>query len=445
MRDTSKDPKQLTLGLEDPPKTKKSSSSLKVRLTDDAKKPSATPSRRTRPSVNTRSMTVRIPEGKRPTTQSKPKTGTKAVHTIEQPNSHLVQTHAPRVHRTVVVPPKIGKRKGYRPAPEKLMRIPLLTASLVFCTLIIGWTLHFFPFGKLPTVQPPATKEVVAFTVERGMTARSVSLLLQRLGVVEDAQALLAYFVEHDLATVLKTGSYLMTKPTTFEEIGRMLTSDGVEVQVTVGAGFTLETVDAYLTNRLLISPGAFKHAAGQLVQAYQLGFAEGWLLAGTYTVNRIRSADELALSMFKAMLQQVQRNLDSPLLDTYSVQDLLIIASMIQAETQNEAEMPDISAVIHNRLAQGEPLGIDATTRYELNDWTNPIPKEALESKTPYNTRRKTGLPPTGISCPSQAAVNAAFHPSDAQYLYYLHGLDKQIHFARTYEEHQQNIKAYR
>jgi UPF0755 protein len=79
------------------------------------------------------------------------------------------------------------------------------------------------------------------------------------------------------------------------------------------------------------------------------------------------------------------------------------------------------------------------------LDDWDNPIPVKALENKTPYNTRRKAGLPPSGISAPSAEALHAAFYPEETPYFYYLHGLDKAIHYAVDYEEHKQNIEKHR
>ena len=117
----------------------------------------------------------------------------------------------------------------------------------------------------------------------------------------------------------------------------------------------------------------------------------------------------------------------------------------MIQRETNNQDEMPQIAGIIYNRLAANMPLGIDATTRYELNDWKNPLKEADLEAQTPYNTRRKTGLPPTGIGAPGKAALEAAIRPAENNWYYYLHGSDSQIRYAVTYDEHKENIKKYR
>lgn len=460
MSEKPKPPKQLTLDLEgkgEKAKPKKSTSSYKVVLSDSptpAKKPSTT---RKRPTVTTRTMTVKIPSDKQPA----PKTETKASpakkrptpRTADQPNPHVVQTRT-RKHpatktskpkKQQVVPPKIGKRTSYRPPLSRRLLLPLLIALLACTALILLYAYFEKPAILAPSVSVVEERDVVALTIERGMTARTVSLLLEQLGVVEDAQAFLAYLVEQELATVIQTGTYIMGRNLAFSEVASMFANTEKTMDVTIPPGFTISEIDDYLANRLEGESGLFIEAVNDLAVAYQLSFTEGWLLSGTYTVHRNRAGEELALAMYQKMLRELQGLLDSPLLERYSVEELLIVASMIQAETQDATQMKGISSVIHNRLANGEPLGIDATTRYEMGDWENPIPIEALETKSPYNTRRKEGLPPSGICSPGIDAIHSAFFPENTSFFYYLHGYDKAIHYAETYEEHKENISLYR
>ena len=86
-------------------------------------------------------------------------------------------------------------------------------------------------------------------------------------------------------------------------------------------------------------------------------------------------------------------------------------------------------------------PLGIDATTRYELNNWSDVISQSIYEKDTPYNTRRKAGLPPTGIGCPSEEAILAVLFPSKISDLYYLHDKEGKLYTSQSYEEH---LKTY-
>jgi uncharacterized YceG family protein len=100
---------------------------------------------------------------------------------------------------------------------------------------------------------------------------------------------------------------------------------------------------------------------------------------------------------------------------------DIVIIASMIEREAQIDRERPLISAVIYNRLKQGIPLGIDATIRYELGNWSRPLLVSELKRDTPFNTRLNRGLTPTAIGNPGLASLRAAARPAKVDYLFYV------------------------
>ena len=110
---------------------------------------------------------------------------------------------------------------------------------------------------------------------------------------------------------------------------------------------------------------------------------------------------------------------------------DVLIIASMVEKETIAPDERPKVAAVIYNRLKAGMPLGIDATIRYGLDvPGTEALRVSQLESDNPYNTRNRTGLPPTPIANPGLASMQAAAHPANVDYLYFVRKPDKVHHF---------------
>ena len=110
---------------------------------------------------------------------------------------------------------------------------------------------------------------------------------------------------------------------------------------------------------------------------------------------------------------------------------DVLIIASMVEKETIAPDERPLVAAVIYNRLKAGMALGIDATIRYGLDvPGTEALRVSQLESDNPYNTRNRTGLPPTPIANPGLASMQAAAHPAKVKYLYFVRKPDKVHHF---------------
>ena len=122
----------------------------------------------------------------------------------------------------------------------------------------------------------------------------------------------------------------------------------------------------------------------------------------------------------------------------------LLTIASMIERETAAPEERQLVAAVIYNRLHLHMPLGIDATLRYGLNiPPTESIRESQLNSKNPYNTGKQPGLPPTPISNPGLASIQAAAHPAHVDFLYYVRKPDKKHHFFTASFEAFQLFKA--
>ena len=149
----------------------------------------------------------------------------------------------------------------------------------------------------------------------------------------------------------------------------------------------------------------------------------EGILFPETYRVPA--GADE------EAVLRQLVGQLDSVMTesDVASAQarlnltpyEILIVASLIEEETKVDAERPMVAQVIYNRIRQGIPLGIDATSRYEAELAGRDREDVDFESDSPYNTRVNAGLPPTPIASPGRASIEAAINPADGPWLYYV------------------------
>lgn len=126
-----------------------------------------------------------------------------------------------------------------------------------------------------------------------------------------------------------------------------------------------------------------------------------------------------------------------------------LKVASLVQREAANKADMPLIAGIIWNRLLNDPPmkLEIDATVQYALGEpgnWWPKIKPADYETNSPYNTYRNKGLPPHPVCNPGIEAINAVLNSAETKCLYYLHDSSGQIHCAKTYEEHQANIEKY-
>jgi uncharacterized YceG family protein len=148
----------------------------------------------------------------------------------------------------------------------------------------------------------------------------------------------------------------------------------------------------------------------------------EGFLFPATYNLEKGASVDTLVkdqLSAFNDNFAQV--DMSKAKKKNLTEYDVVTIASMIEREVLIPKERPLVAAVIYNRLAQGIPLGIDATLRYDLDNFDKPLTESELATQSPYNTRLVQGLPPTPIANPGLDSLKAAADPADVNYLYYV------------------------
>jgi UPF0755 protein len=173
----------------------------------------------------------------------------------------------------------------------------------------------------------------------------------------------------------------------------------------------------------------------------------EGFLFPATYRLKRGATARGLVAQQVQAYRANTAgvsyRRAKRKNLTRY---DVLIIASMIERETAVPRERRLIAGVIYNRLKQGIPLGIDATTRYDENNWTRPLTKVELARNSPFNTRLRKGLPPTPIGNPGLASIRAAARPAKTRALFYVvkpcaNGAHA---FSRTDAQFQADVAAY-
>jgi len=173
----------------------------------------------------------------------------------------------------------------------------------------------------------------------------------------------------------------------------------------------------------------------------------EGFLFPSTYELRIGASVTDLVnkqLDTFKKQFATVDlRAARRAKLTPY---DVLIIASMIEREAQLDRERPLIASVIYNRLREGIPLGIDATIRYATNNFDTPLRESELAIDSPYNTRRRQGLPPTPIGNPGIESIRAAGRPARTQFIYFVvkPGRCGEHAFSKTDAEFQRDAARY-
>jgi uncharacterized YceG family protein len=167
----------------------------------------------------------------------------------------------------------------------------------------------------------------------------------------------------------------------------------------------------------------------------------EGFLFPATYEFFPQTTSAQLLQDQLTAFCENWEKlDLGYARSKNLTPYDVLIIASMVEKETLSPDERQLVAAVIYNRLHEGMTLGIDATLRYGLDiPPTESIRQSQLDSDSPYNTRKRPGLTPTPIANPGLASLQAAAHPANVNYLYFVRKPDKKHHFfTASYEAFQ-------
>lgn len=173
----------------------------------------------------------------------------------------------------------------------------------------------------------------------------------------------------------------------------------------------------------------------------------EGYLFPDTYLLNLDYTGKDTTKRM-ENLFNEKTAGLFAEATENNILNDtLIVLASIVQREAASEEEMPLIAGIIWNRWLIDMNFEIDATIQYALGkpgNWWPVIKVEDYKFDSPYNTYLYKGRPPTPICSPGLAAIASIINPTKSEYFYYLHDSERQIHPAKTYEEHIANIEKY-
>ena len=328
-------------------------------------------------------------------------------------------------------------------------------------TLLIGGFSSYAYYQKayeyyLVTPADPDSKARITLTIAQGDGGKAIAKKLADLGLIDSEWAFYKYIKEEGIAPEIQAGKFVLKKSYTIPEIAQYLTNAKKdEVVVTIREGLPLDLVDDYLAKNNVLPAGSFLDCARKCVPEEHYSFLdskpakqslEGYLFPDTYFVDAETVNPQ---ELVNRMLQNFSSKLDSGLRSEiakggHSIHQIVTMASLIEKESRSADEKPIISGILWKRFEEHQALGVDATIRYALDKWTEPLTIEDLNVNSPYNTRKNVGLPPGPISNFSLESLKAAIDPEPSEYYYYLHGSDGKVHYAKTNEEHNENKRKY-
>lgn len=295
-------------------------------------------------------------------------------------------------------------------------------------------------------------KRTVDFPLEvyipKGSSCRRVLDLLEEKGLIKNRFLLSLFLRISGKSKKLKSGEYeFYGKISDMDVIEKILKGEVKLYTVTIPEGANIYQIARAISP--VCPPQDFIGLAtsSEIAKKYGLNSPslEGFLFPDTYAFEK-GSCDRVIEAMVKRFLQEFTPGMKKRASELgMRMEEVVILASIIEKEAKLKEEMPLISAVFHNRLKAKMPLQADPTVIYGLlPHFDGNLKKEHLQAPTPYNTYRRRGLPPTPICSPSKDALLSALYPADVPYLYFVARKDGTHVFTTTLREHNYYVNLY-
>jgi UPF0755 protein len=338
----------------------------------------------------------------------------------------------------------------------------LVWLILISLIAVAGW----LAWALLLPVRPSAQTFVM---LHPGYSTRRIASQLKSAGVIRSQEAFILWHYYHH-GRSLKAGEYFFDKSANIIEIQKRLRRGDVYFHtVVVPEGFTMFDIAHAIEAAGLGPAGEFLNVVKtdtSLISdiAPSARSLEGYLFPDTYQFSRMMSMQEMAAAMVK-QFRQVARQInlipnngetimegtstahESGPLDG-DVQRIVTMASIVEKETAVPEERPMVASVYFNRLARHIALDADPSIIYaELlaGSYQGALHHADMQFTSAYNTYRNAGLPPGPIANPGRSALEAAMHPAQSDYYYFVADAQGHHRFARTIEEHNKNVVVYR
>ena len=317
----------------------------------------------------------------------------------------------------------------------------------------------WFAWAVLTPVEPSGQTFVM---LRPGYSTRRIATELQGAGIIRSKEAFVLWHYFRRRRS-LKAGEYLFDKPSNIIDIQKRLRRGDVYFHtVVVPEGYTMFDIARAVADAGLGSAEDFlKVAQSDTALIADLDpkarSLEGYLFPETYEFSRLMTMHEMAAAMVKQFRQVASQSgmLPSPVLGmpeavapSLSLHELVTMASIVEKETSVPSERPEVASVYYNRLNKRVALDADPSIIYaELlaGTYQGALHHADMSFSSPYNTYRNAGLPPGPICNPGRSSLEAAMHPAETDYYYFVADAQGHHRFARTMEEHNKNVIAYR
>lgn len=333
--------------------------------------------------------------------------------------------------------------------PKKRCLAALVTALLFLTALLTWWRWALGPVGS------EADSSSQIFVINKGESLSLIADRLKEKGLIRSALAFRFWVMGHGLARDIQAGSFRIDPSLNIARLVDGLTHGTLDLWLTFPEGWRREQVGQRLQANLAdFDYQEFLSATGDL---------EGRLFPDTYLFPVDAGASQV-LSVIRRNFEIKLGGLESEIQNSgFTQEEILTLASLVEREAKKQTDRPLIAGILIKRWREDWPLQVDATVQYAKDsfrcsatapgaggevsrkcEYWEPVTKTDLQLDSPYNTYRNKGLPPGPICNPGLEAIKAVLRYQDSDYWFYLSDSSGVTHFAKTAEEHAQNVDLY-
>ena len=311
-----------------------------------------------------------------------------------------------------------------------------ITAAILLVVVVIAFA--WWANATSPINSKDNTPKI--FVIAQGQGVRAIAKNLKDQGLIKDQVVFFLMTKQLGLDSKIQAGSFRLFPSMTAKEIANQLTHGTLDIWVTIPEGQRAGEIADALEKNMPNYDSSWEAVLEQ---------NEGYLFPDTYLFPKDADIDTIVTTM-RDNFESKYKTLNTNKTNLTKV-EIITLASLIEREARHAEDRPLVSSVIHNRLDAGMKLDIDATLQYILGYqstqkrwWKEGLTNQDKLLNSPYNTYQVAGLPPTPISNPGLASLQAAVEPAETGYFYYITDSSGKNRYAETFEDHEANISKY-
>lgn len=346
----------------------------------------------------------------------------------------------------------------------------VMVAILVGWVVITGWWIWREIYRR-----PVEANGAVTITIAPGESVRMIANRLESSGVIRHAWLFRVYAKWRDIDTKIQAGEFKVESPVTLAHVIESL-AFGIqqkEKEITILPGWDLPDIGSYLEKEGVGTVAEFFALVGEPARVYDPPYAavgkervapvfpsdariladrpltvsyEGYLAPETYRIFADATLSDIVTKLLDQRDHQFTEEIYAAIENSHrTVHEVLTVASIVEREVRSEEDRALVADIFWRRYDAGWLLQADSTVHYAVGKKGELFTTKAdRESESPWNTYKRTGLPPGPISNPSLATIRAVVYSKKNDHWYFLTTLDGEVKYAKTLDEHNRNVAKY-